>query len=78
MIRDGIDKDALRRALAAFDKLKQIRVMRVTDEMDRGWAKFLKNNPVYADEGTASEWSSAAEHAISTIYAAVKQSVSEI
>ncbi|KAJ5041560.1 uncharacterized protein L3040_005141 [Drepanopeziza brunnea f. sp. 'multigermtubi'] len=73
MIREGSDKTALLSAFTAFTSLRQIRLMRVTDEDDRGWAIFLRNNPTYADEGTASEWSSASEHAISTIFAAAKQ-----
>jgi hypothetical protein len=77
MIRDGSDKTALICAFTAFISLRQIRLMRVTDEDDRGWAIFLRNNPTYADEGTASEWSSASEHAISTIFAAAKQTVSK-
>lgn len=76
IVSQGIDWDVLLHALLSFRHLKQIRVMRVVDSVDAGWAIFLKNNPNYTDALTASEWISASEHAMSTLYAAVENSVS--
>ncbi|CAL3970384.1 unnamed protein product [Diplocarpon coronariae] len=76
IIGESVDLNALLAAFTEFKNLKQIRIMRVMDEVDRGWAMFLRNNPVYADELTASEWSAASEHTISTVYTAVERSAS--
>ncbi|KAK0113602.1 hypothetical protein ONS95_013847 [Cadophora gregata] len=74
IIIEEIDQDALRVAMKAFTHLKQIRVMRVVDPVDGGWAIFLQNNPIYADAHTESEWTAASDHAISTLYAAIRRS----
>ncbi|KAK2623722.1 hypothetical protein QTJ16_006903 [Diplocarpon rosae] len=76
IIRESVDQNALLRAFTEFKNLKQIRIMRVMDEIDRGWAMFLRNNPSYADARTASEWSAASEHTISTVYTAAERSAS--
>ena len=78
IISEEFDLNALRQALRSFTGLKQIRVMRVVDKIDSGWAIFLRNNPAYADEATASEQVAASEHAISTLYGAIDSSVSTV
>lgn len=78
IINEEVDQDALRVAMKAFIHLKQIRVMRVVDPVDGGWAIFLQNNPIYADTHTDSEWTAASDHALSTLYAAVRRSVSTL
>lgn len=74
IINEEVDQNALRVAMKAFIHLKQIRVMRVVDPVDGGWAIFLQNNPIYADTRTDSEWTAASDHALSTLYAAVRRS----
>ncbi len=76
IVSQSIDRDVLLQSLQSFRHLKQIRVMRVVDSVDSGWAIFLKNNPNFTDVLTASEWISASEHAMSTLYAAIEKSVS--
>ena len=40
-----IDFDVLVYALTSFKNLQQIRFMRVADEVDRGWLRFLQSQP---------------------------------
>lgn len=49
--------------------------MRVEDGIDAGWVSFLKGNPSYAGNLMVSEWVAASDHAVSTLHAALEQSV---
>ncbi|CZR56044.1 uncharacterized protein PAC_05932 [Phialocephala subalpina] len=67
IINTDSDKNSLLYALSRFEKLGQVRLMRVEDQVDRGWDGFLKRYPQYLDEFKAEDWAQSCEHAASTL-----------
>jgi hypothetical protein len=68
------DFEGLLFALTAFKNLQQIRFMRVADETDAGWIKFLKTHPEYESRLGPFDWNIAWEHSAKTLTDALVKS----
>lgn len=71
IIGSSIDKKGLEFALAKFENLQQVRLMKVNDEVDRGWDRFLERYPRYRNEFMAEDWATSCEHAAKLFNAAL-------
>ncbi|KUJ18735.1 uncharacterized protein LY89DRAFT_732284 [Mollisia scopiformis] len=67
VIESSMDETYLESALAKFRNLQQVRLMRVQDKVDTGWARFLNRHPRYSDEFGAEDWAVSCEHAAKTL-----------
>ncbi len=69
IIRNSIDRDSLLYGLSKFKNLQQVRLMRVEDEVDTGWARFLNkySGYNYTEEYKAEDWPRSCEHAARTL-----------
>lgn len=78
-ILDGrMDLNGLVYGFRAFRKsLQQIRFLKVVDQIDAGWARYLDTHPALAAEFRPLEWTVACEHAARTLTLAFLQSNAE-
>lgn len=74
IISTGSDKHGLVYALSRFEKLGQVRLMRVEDQVDRGWDGFLRKYPQYYEQFKSGDWARSCEHAASTLSSALLMS----
>lgn len=64
---DKYDVQVLHNALTAFTSLRQIRLMRVQDQVDAGWEVYLRRHHDVAQIFRPVEWTLARDHAMRTL-----------
>ncbi|KAH8816498.1 hypothetical protein F5884DRAFT_225636 [Xylogone sp. PMI_703] len=67
MIDNETDAKTLLFALKAFRSLQQIRLMRIQDQTDAGWANYLARHQDLTADFRPIEWTMACEHATKTL-----------
>ncbi|RQM05660.1 hypothetical protein DH86_00003431, partial [Scytalidium sp. 3C] len=67
MIETRTDVKTLHFALTAFTSLQQIRLMRIQDQVDAGWANYLARHRDLTEDFRPLEWTMACEHATKTL-----------
>ncbi|KAF4630685.1 hypothetical protein G7Y89_g7462 [Cudoniella acicularis] len=75
IIHEHTDIHGIMFAVKVFKNLEQIRLLRLEDEVDKEWIRFLRTHPNYWSEFS---WPHAYEHAMSTLAKAYLQSNTEM